>query len=185
MIKKLSIYILFTLLLSLFISKCVFKRQDIIIQSTYAPAVINSSGRVQSIQSGDTLAWTGGQTLTGTLIVSTVEANSALFGPTSIQQLTFPSGEAVTSIVCNGTGSTTCSSASCSNPAGTFTPNSGATSCVVTFSATFGTSPTCNVNATNGSLNDAAFISSRAATSITIGFTTGATSVDYTCFGHS
>ena len=92
---------------------------------------------------------------------------------------------AAAGLACNGTGSTTCSSATCTDAAGTLAINAGATSCTITFAATYGTSPSCTVSP-GGSTSTPLYISARGATSITITTdTTLPALIDYACIGHT
>lgn len=90
-----------------------------------------------------------------------------------------------TTLSCNGTGSTTCDSASCNDISGTVTPNSGATACTITFGTSYATDPSCTVSMGQSTPNFA-YISSLAPTAITIGFTAcaGACTAHYICTGH-
>lgn len=85
---------------------------------------------------------------------------------------------------CNGTGSVICSTAHCTDVAGTLTINSGATACTVTFAGTYTTGPTCTVSAGSSTITPV-YISSRGATAITITSSgTLPTLIDYECAGH-
>jgi len=87
-------------------------------------------------------------------------------------------------ITCNGTGATTCTSASCNDISGTLTPNTGATSCTVTFAGSYAAGgPTCTVGSSSSGASTGAFVASRSTAAIVITFTT-ATTVDYICMGH-
>lgn len=92
---------------------------------------------------------------------------------------------AAAGLSCNGTGGVTCSTAVCDDIAGTIVANTGATSCTVTFAATYATGPTCVVSAGSATTTPI-YISTRNALAITI--TTSGTLpglIDYQCTGHS